>query len=193
MLVKKFIETINDHERPAEERRFLLVSTLAIIAVMIVFVIDLILNENFGEVLILGIASAVVPFIIYFSVRFHKVRLGEWVLISGIVFIILPITFFSGGGIYGGAIVWFSFTYLYIALVLRGRERVVMVVILTAEVMIEYYLASRQVFDVQPHSIREIYLDSMASVIVVGFVISFMVAFQNILYEKENEASRRQA
>lgn len=193
MLLKKFIETINDHERPAEERRFLLVSTLAIIAVMIVFVIDLLLDENIGEILILGIASAVVPFIIFFSVHFHKVRLGEWLLISGIVFIILPITFFSGGGIYGGAVVWFSFTYLYIALVLRGRERVVMVVILTAEVVIEYYLASRQIFEVQPHSIRETYLDSMASVIVVGFVISFMVAFQNILYEKENEASSRQA
>ncbi len=191
--MKKFIEFINDHEKPAEERRFLLVSTLAVIAIIIVFIIDIILKENKGEIYILGFVCILAPVIIYLSVRFHHIKIGEWMLISGIIFVLLPFSFFSGGGIYGGSIIWISFTYLYIALILRGTGRVLMVSILTAEVTLVYYLASRQIMVPQPHSIRETYLDSLSSVIVVGFVIYFMVAFQNMLYEKENEASRRQA
>ena len=189
----KVIKILNDHEIPVDERRFLLVSTLSIIGVFIVFVIDLILGENPGETWILGITCIVVPPIINLSFKYHKTRLGAWILGLGIVCVVMPVTFFSGGGLYGGAVIWLSFVYMYIALVMKGKARWVLAGILTAEVITEYYFVVNHLHEPSPHSIRMAYIDSLLSIIVVGVVIMLVVTFQNMVLKKENEFSLKQA
>ncbi|MBR1853338.1 MAG: DegV family EDD domain-containing protein [Lachnospiraceae bacterium] len=181
--LKNIVNIIRDPDRDFKERRFLLLTCIVVIAVFIVLVGDIFIDENWMEIVILGVSVIVTPIVTWLSCHFHKVDVGAVLIAIGIIFIVMPVTFFFGGGLQGGSLIWFAFCALYIGLILTGVWRAIMLAALTGLALFEFLGLQYSWFIIRyPHSIREYYLDSIISVVVVIPVICIMVWFQNQLF-----------
>ena len=81
------------------------------------------------------------PIVIYIGFRKNSLEFCRVYMAIGIIFLILPVVFFFGGGIRGGGIIWFSICYFYVGMILSGRLRIVMLTLLSATAVIEYYIS----------------------------------------------------
>ncbi len=190
----KLLAKIRDPEIPLHDRMFILITCVTALAVFIVFVGDICIGEDIREIVVLGGTLIVAPLVTMVSMHYHKRELGVVLLVLGIVFIIMPVTFFCGGGLDGGSVIWVAFCYLYIGLVAQGAVRTVMMILLTAVVTGEYalsYLHPELV--IVSHSKEVYYADSLLSVIVVGIVGYMLVTFLARIYMGENQRAKDEA
>lgn len=189
----KLKDFINDPSRSFQERIYLLLTFIAEISVLIVFIADIILGENIAEIIVLGTILAATPILSAVYLRKHKTHIASKFICIGVVFVVLPVTFFFGGGIYGGSPIWFAFSYLYVGLLLSGKWRTVMLILLTLLAGTEYYIGYYHPELVAPHSMDMFFHDSLVSVMLVGIVIYVMVWFQNRMFISENNRAKEEA
>ena len=176
-----------------QEKVFALLTTMAELVVTLVFIADILLGEDPTEVAALGFGVFVTPLISFIALRKHKTRQAATLICCMVVFILLPVTFFFGGGLNGGSVIWFSFVYLYIGLLMSGKGRPILLACLTALAFGEYYLAYVNPGLIVPHNRMMTYWDSLVSVVLVGFVICAVVVFISKLFMRENEKALAQA
>ncbi|MBP3237986.1 MAG: DegV family EDD domain-containing protein [Lachnospiraceae bacterium] len=172
--------------RDFQERVFLLQIIIAEVVVGLVLIGDILLKEDMIEVAVLAGSLVFSPVIAYISLQKHLLKLGSIIIVISVIFVILPVAFIRGGGLYGGAVIWFSFSYLYIGLLLSGMWRKVMLILLSLMAIGEYYIGYNHPEWIEPHDTKMFYLDSLVSVLLVGFVIYIMVWFVTKIYVDEN-------
>ena len=182
-----------DTEKSFEERIFVLLTIIAISSVFIALAGDILTGENVLEIVFLTGVIIIVPMITYMSVTKGRVKLGVRLIVAGLVFVINPAIFFFGGGVEGGGVVWVMFSYLYIGLVLTGKWRTIMLILLTGmavfENVIDYYFPNT----VHNHSEFMFHVDQLISIVLVGVVCFVMVTFQNRLFKEENRHAKEEA
>ncbi len=193
MKIDKFISRLtSDTSRPINDRVFLALTTFATAVIAIAFVGDLIYGDNVVDAAVLGVTTIVVPLITYIGVKTGKVELVSRILSFGIIFIILPIAFRFGGGVEGALIPWLVFAYLYIGLVLSGRWRIVALASHTV-VLILMYVYGYNHPDLATSYTRKLrYIDTLLSVVEVGYICFVMAWFQNVLFTGENRLAREE-
>ena len=179
--------------RDFQERVFLLQIIIAEVVVGLVLIGDILLKEDIIEVATLAVSLILSPVVAYLSLRYHKIQIGSIVIASSVVFGMLPVVFIRGGGLYGGAVIWFSFAYLYIGLLLTGLARKIMLILLTFMAVAEYYVGYYHPGWIEPHDTKMFYLDSLVSVILVGLVIYIMVWFLSKIYNGESNRAKDEA
>ena len=184
---------LSDPQRDFRDKLFALLVIIGEIAVALVFIADIILGENIVEIAVLGCVLAVSPVVMYFSIHRHRISLGSKMFAIAVAFVILPVTFFFGGGIYGGSVIWFSFAYLFIGLLLSGKWRIVMIVLMSVMAVCEYIIGFYRPDLIAGHTERMFYSDSAVSVVIVGIIILVMVIFQNRLFIMENKRAKEEA
>ncbi len=182
-----------DPGRDFQERLFLLLTIIAEIAIFLVFIGDVITHENIVECAFLLGILIVSPFITFYAINNGKVQLGGGIIATGIIFMVLPTTFYFGGGLTGGSNIWFAFSYLYIGLILVGALRTVMLTLLTILIFVEYAVDYFFPDLIAAHDRSMWYADSLISVVLVGFVVYIMIWFLNRLFTEENRHVREQA
>ncbi len=190
--IRKIREAINDTSRDLEERLFILLIFCTWTALFFVFLVDLFLGENKGEIIALAGGLLASPVICFFTAKHHKVRLGIWMILIGVTVIIMPLSFISGGGVSGGVPIWYSFCFLFAGTLLHGKDRIFAMVLVAVEVTVLYYMSLHHIIQVGVHTISMSYWDSLASVLVVGVVITVMSWFQGKLFRQEKEVAEKQ-
>ncbi len=189
----KLQEFIWDPEIEFRDRVFLALTSIAELAIFLVLVADIILGENIVEIATIAITVVLAPFIVWFGIKKDKMDIVAFVIATFVVVVILPITFFFGGGLNGGSVIWFSFAFLYVGSSLRGKARNILLVMASALIIFEYYVSYYHREWIVPHTVKTYYFDSAVSVILTGIIIYGMVQLQNRLYEDENERANDQA
>ena len=101
-----------------QERVFLTLTLCAEFVLISILLGDILVKENLAEVICLIGVILFSPLIVLLTLRSHKLNLGALFIAIGTVFVVLPITFFYGGGVEGGSVIWLTFCYLYIGLIL---------------------------------------------------------------------------
>ena len=192
MRLKNLLGIVNDKKRDIQERLLLLTALIALIALFAVFVGGFFVGENLGGQIVIGAAIIVFAFIIYLSARFNRLRLGADICAFIIVFLVIPFTFFSSGGIVGGAPVWIILCALFITMTTQGRVRYVLWTLEVLVTTVCYYLAYQYPDLVSSHTLKTGYLDSLMSVAVVGSMSSMMIGFSIRIYREENRRSEAQ-
>ncbi len=192
-IVNRLRNILRDPSRDFQERIFVALTIVAQIAVSIVCLADIILGENIVEIAVLGATLVLSPIVSYISVRRHKTEIASLMISFNVVFIVLPAVFFFGGGLRGGAVIWFSFSYLYIGLLLSRAWRAVMMVLITLLAAVEYFISYYYPELIVDHGKEMFTLDSLVSVILVGLVIYVLVWFQNRLFIWENIRAKEEA
>lgn len=181
-----------DSAMSLQERLFRLLMTIGLIGVFCGMITGISLGESIYSTLMLLAAMIVFGAITVLSVHFHKIQAGAVVTALLVLFAVLPYNFFTTGGIYGGAPLWFLFGVIYVCLVVENRIKYVL---LAAAFLVDaacFYLAFYHSEYVIPHTIKMAYQDSFTSMVLVGVLICALIMFQNRVFHQENELAKKQ-
>ncbi len=196
-MIKRFFKFVRDAiknpERDFSERVFLIFSIISVLAVSVALVGDIIIGEDIKEMITLIAIIVVVPLVTFTCLYKNKVKLAIRLLVTCLIVGILPALFFFGGGLEGGGVLWFIFAFMYVGLVLSGKWRRVILILLILLSFGCYYDAYYYPDIVVQHSKDLWYIDNYISLILVGFVCFFMTWSQNRLYQDENERAKKEA
>ena len=191
--IKFYFRKMLDLGGTTRAKIFILLTFIGMVSLIFAIIADVILGENLAEILVLVSTILIVPIITIVAVKKDKVQLGASVIAAGIVFGIVPIVFLFGGGLTGGGIIWFVFTYLYIGIILVGKFRVIMLTALTVMISALYTIGYFWPHLLPLHVHFAWYLDSFVSILLVGLAVYFMVQIQYRLYLEESEKAKAQA
>ena len=190
---KKMRNILNDPKVDFRERSFMLLTVIADFGILLVWIGDIILGEDAIEIAVLGGTLLLSPFVAYLCLKYHKVQLGGIIFALSAALILLPVTFFFGGGLYGGSVIWFSFAFLYIGMVLTGGWRTFLYTVLMLVAGVEYYIGYFHSELIVQHSVSRFYLHSLVSVVLVGMVTFGIILFSNRLFILENQRAKEEA
>ncbi len=192
-LIKAAFDAVKDPERDFIERIFLILTFMSEVTVFIAFIGDLITGENLYELIILGLTITLVPLIVLICLHFDKLKLAIRLIVIALVFAILPTLFFFGGGLEGGGVLWIIFAFMYVGLLLRGKWRMVMFLLITLLTFACFFTAYCYPETVYQHSREMFYVDSFLSLIMVGVLCFVMTWSQGRLFAQENERAKKEA
>jgi DegV family protein with EDD domain len=186
-------DAIRDPHRELYERVFLIFSCISEVGVILALIGDCIVQENPIEIGLLVLVAILVPSVSFSCLYLNKVRFATYFLVSNVIFIILPVLFFFGGGLQGGGLLWVIFGYIYIGLAISGSARRVFLTLITLMTLIMYLVAHAHPEWITKHTPEVAYVDSFISMVLVGFVCFFMTWVQNSLMQKEKERAEKEA
>ena len=192
-LLKSIIDRLSDPGRSYEERTFIMLSLIGVSAMMIALVFDIIGGENIVEIITIIGGIIAIPVIVGVSVHFQKVQVGSIISVCTLVFVILPVIFFFGGGMKGGGIYWIIFSYMFIGMSLSGRLRVFMMTIVTAIALFEFWAAYEHIEWIYPHTMKFGQVDSVVSVLLVGICMYIMLMYQKTIFADESKRAHDEA
>ncbi|MCI8466385.1 MAG: DegV family EDD domain-containing protein [Lachnospiraceae bacterium] len=186
-MLNKWFETIYDHKIGLRERMFRVVTGISMVALTII----LLMGRNLANALILAVSLICMAAVVKISVRKECINVGA-TLITILLLLLFPVSFFAAGGFYSGVPEWFVLCFIYISITLEGRRKKVFFLLCVTETLLCYYAAFHfpelVVRDTESHY----FFCSAVSVILVGVLTSVLLLFLNRLYEKENELSKQQ-
>ncbi len=192
-LMKIIKDYLKRDDKDVRERLFMLLAGIALIGMLVAIIGGIIIGENIQSIL-----SVIISFIFFIIlVRYGSVK-GKLIQVSYItgaviVFIVMPVNFFTSGAIHGGAAIWNVFYVMYIALVLRGKPRAILLTCQAVMVCVIYYIYYKYPETVLHHTEETAFNDSLASFFVVSIILVIMISFQTWLYIKENDRSQKQS
>ena len=121
--MRNAIHKIQNPELPLRSRMFQLLSTIAMAEFIIVSVYTVVTGGDTDHIVMMLIGTVLFACTVTYTFRSDRMRLGS--TISGLLYFLLyPLTFFSSGGMYGGAPVVFAFALVYVFLVTEKWERI---------------------------------------------------------------------
>ncbi len=191
--LKSLVNAVKDPERDFSERLFLILTLISELTVFIAFIGDLVTKEDIYEIAVLIATLIIVPTIVLICLHFEKLKLAIRMIVIGLLFLIIPALFFFGGGLEGGGYIWIIFAFLYVGMVLKGRWRNILFLLLTLITMTCYTVAYFYPDLVYPHSWSMFYIDSFISLVLVGMLCFVMMWVQGRLFEEENKRARKEA
>jgi signal transduction histidine kinase/CheY-like chemotaxis protein len=148
---------------------------------------------------LIGIILAI-GFSLYISRRFQAYFICTIITVIFISFILLPLAFFYLGGVYNSAACYLVLGIVIIFLLIHGRLSFIFAAMHVVLVCVCHYINSMRpelIIDLGGSSdyLEKIkYIDSIQTIIVVGFCISAIILFQNKLNKdeiKKTEAANR--
>ncbi|MCR5304743.1 MAG: hypothetical protein K6E33_09290, partial [Lachnospiraceae bacterium] len=151
--IKKKFARLTDPTRSYEERTFVMLSIIGVSAMMIALVFDIIGKESIQEIATIAASIVIIPLLVIFSIRFEKIQIGSLISVIMLEFIIIPVTFYFGGGTRGGGVYWIIFAYMFIGMSLTGRLRATLMFLLTCIGIFEFWSAYRHSEWIYAHNI----------------------------------------
>ncbi len=170
-----------------QDRSFMLFSALTLLALYAAVPCGIIMREPLSATISTIIGAICFTIYVAIVVKFKRIARAKIVLSIVVVFGFLPAMFFTNGGVYGGAPIWLLLGTIYIALILEGKMKAIMMV-LNAVVLTGCWIVSYLNPDlVEEYSRGGNYFDSLAALYIVGAIVYVLIEFQLSLYRKEEE------
>ncbi|MBO4338037.1 MAG: response regulator, partial [Lachnospiraceae bacterium] len=188
--MKKLAGFIMDDTRPMRDRLFMLLVVSSISTMAVMFFVGIVIGESATDLITLG-AGVVLFFIMsVIALKYNLIKILTPVAALILILIVMPVTFFTGGGIYGGSPLWFVFCALFISLLVEGDLKVFLLALDGVVIGICYLAAYRYPSFVTQHDTVEAYWDSFISTIFVCGVLCLMIGFEIRLLKSEMEKSK---
>jgi signal transduction histidine kinase/DNA-binding response OmpR family regulator len=137
-------------------------------------------------VVMLGIVFSIAALMVFCN-RFKLYTIGIWVFLITFCDILLPVALFSLGGVASGMAAYFVLSIVVIFLLVRSKNRAVLLGTHIVWVIVCYYISFRFPSLVIPLSGTAQYLDNIQAFLVSGFFLGFVIIFQNRIYLNEKE------
>lgn len=192
MTPKKMIQDIGNPNLNLQERLFRLIMLIGLSGLAIGFIVGVVLGEDIGNTIIVGVAFLGFVGITYFSVRFNRTQWGATITAVVLIYVVLPVNFLTTGGIYGGGPIWFFLGVVYVCLVVENKIKYVLLVSGYSLFAVCYYIAYAYPELIVQHTTQMAYFDSIMTLIVVSGLTCGMILFQNAIFRSENETTRKQ-
>ena len=190
--LKKLIRSIADRNLNLQERLYRLLGLIGLCGLAMGIINSLVIGEEVTSIVFLAVAFLFFVFLFFFSIRSHKIQLGAVIMGIVIIFLMLPLTFLSSGGLYGGAPIWFLFGFVYTCLVVEGKVKYIL---FAGGFVVDaacYYIAYAYPSLINQHTLETAYIDSIVSLAIIAVLTCSMLLFQNSIYRSENAFSQKQ-
>ncbi|MCR4605111.1 MAG: DegV family EDD domain-containing protein [Eubacterium sp.] len=189
---RKIRRYLGNSDIDIRERLFMFLAVIALFGIFLAGICGPIIGENLESVVVCGISFVVFLALTIIGFKTNHIIAVSYVVAFILVFIFLPVNFFTSGAIHGGAAIWNVFDAMYISLCLRGKPRIIFLSCEAVVVGVIYYLYANYPALTLPHTEETAFQDSLASFFLVCFILILMITLQTVLYRKENETAKNQ-
>ena len=173
-LIRSALAAVRDPERDLTERVFLILTFIAEVTVGIAFIGDLITGESLPELIVLVAVLILVPMLTLICLHLNRLEVAIRIITLCLVILIIPLLFFFGGGLKGGGFLWIIFAFIYAGLVLKGKWRIVIFILISFQTLLCFVIAYHHPEFVYTHSRQMYYVDIFLSLIMVGMLCYIM-------------------
>ena len=191
-MIKRFFDYLLNEKLDIQERLFGLSTAIGLTGVAAAFVSGLILGESKAGLIYTAASFFCYLVIVYLGYRFRRVGLAAWLISVSIIFIFLPLTFFTSGGIYGGSPIWFLFGIIYVGMIMKGGSRVFFLLSGVVVTAVCWGVGKQHPEYIVQHTEATAYSDAMWSLYIVCGVLLSLIIFQTYLYRRENQRAAAQ-
>ena len=192
MTPKKIRAYLQDDKNDISDRLFLLLACVALLGLASTVVGSLIIGEDIIAVIFLVVSFFVFFLILLIGLKTNHMRAAANVVSFVLIFGLLPMTFFTSGGVYGGTPLWFLFDALFIGLILNGKSRVFFYVCFVIVTIVCWYVEYTHPESVIAHTEDAVYSDSFASLMLVTVIMTVLINYQNRTFREETVNSEKQ-
>ncbi len=192
-MMKRLVALVNDEARSIQERLFIVFAVHALTATLLLFLAGVCIGESAVDLAALGTGFVVMCILAWVAVRYKKIQMVAAIISALLIFLLLPLTFFTGGGINGGTPIWFILTLLFISVILIGKTRVVFQ---ACEILVGtccYLLAYLNPSWITEHDRAGAYIDAYVSLVLVCSLMSVMVWLPIRILTGEMEKSQKKS
>ena len=185
------IRKISSAEIPLKSRLFQLLSTIALAEFLFVSAYTIVSGGDADHIAIMLIGTVLFAATVAFTFRTSRMRAGA-VISSLLYFLMYPLTFFSSGGMYGGAPVVFAFALIYVFLVTQKWERVLALALCIIGTGICYVVSCLHPELLDRHTVVAEHAESFLSILLVTLLLCSLFAFVTGVYTTENRIVQKQ-
>lgn len=190
-MIRKWFQSIMNHDFSLQERMFHLFTGLGMITLAAMFLLGIIFKENIVNQLVLLACLIYLIVVVSMKERTHRINLCA-MLVAILLFILFPLNFFSAGGLGGSAPLWFVFCFVFVSLVISGKEKFIFLGLCMVIVPACFYIGYEYPQYIVQHTREVAYIDAAFSVVVAGSIISAIIMLQNRVYREENKITSQQ-
>ena len=191
IVLKKLMGQILNPELPLKRRLFQLLSAIALVEFIIVSIYTVVSGGSARHIMIMLCGTALFAATVAYASKAERMRLGA--AVSGLLYFSLyPITFFSSGGMYGGAPAVFAFALVYVFLVTEKWERAAALAVCIAASLICYAVSFLHPELLDRHTVAAEHVESFLSICLVTLLLCTLFAFVTEVYRTENLIVQRQ-
>lgn len=192
-MLKKIYELFDDREVELKERLFRVVLVVGSVASLVMILANFALENALMNIVPLVMLIFIMGVAWIAAFKYHKVELAAVLIGVLIICGIFPYTFFICGGIMGGATVWFVLGILYIFMMFSGKRLLFfLTLVMTTDILTYLWSYYHPEWIVSLSSRKEMYYDSLFSVLVVGITVGGIMKIQLRIYEKERKVALTQ-
>ena len=189
---KSWYAAIRNNNISLHDRMFRLFSLASLIALIVVDAVCIMVGEGLAVIAVLGISWLCIVLITFFAIHTGRVDIAIQMAATLLIWLILPVGFFFGGGLNGGSQIWFVFCFVYISLMMTGRVRNVFFACALLVTGACYLIADQNPGLISGHADALAYLDAFSSVVLLSAVTCVMILFQKNAFEQENRLANEQ-
>ncbi len=186
-LEKNFADYIFDPSVDIKDRSFMVFSAAVLVSLFLAVPAGMIMHEPLSATLSTLAGAIFFTIFVLAAIRLKKINQANVIVSIILIFIFLPAMFFTNGGAQGGAPIWLLLGTIYIAMILDGRFKVVMLIINTIVITLTWIAGYYHPELVTEYSRGDNYFDTYAGTFIVGGVVFVLFSFQNRLSKKDQE------
>lgn len=191
-MIKKIRELLDDPDLDFQSKSFVLLSSIALIGLLIALISGIILGQSFFANLSVFIEFILFTAVFLWAIYHNGIKKALIFISSFLIFVFLPAAFFTSGGAAGGTPVWFAFTTLFIILTLSGKPKAFFLGANLVVVIVCWWIGYTRPETVTEFSRKEAYFDSFFTLLIVGVVMTMLLSYQALLFRRENDRVNRQ-
>ena len=191
-MLKKLRQLDRDHDLDVRERMFRVIMLISGV-LTILGTLESLMLKTYYVLIPLMILMLVVAAALLATFRYHRINSAAKVVAFTLILIVFPGIFFLGGGIGGGAAIWFVLGIFYVFMMFSGRK-LAGFLLLTLFIDIGCYAAAlyRPELVVEVVRWESMYLDSAYAVLAVGISVGIVLKFQMYIFEAERTFALQQ-
>lgn len=190
--LKKIIDPIRDSNVTLQERLFRLLTLVGLIGMGITVILTVALGEGAVNYIGMILGFVILFCITYFSIHYRKIQVGAVIIGGLLVYLVMPYNYLTTGGLYGGGSSWFLLAFVFVALIVEGKAKYILLLTGLAVSWGCYLLSYLYPSLPAAHTIEMAYTDVVLSLSMVSAITCGMILFQNAIYRSANRTAQKQ-
>lgn len=178
---------IYDESVDVKDRAFIVFSITVLFALYIAIPCGIIMHEPPMATISTFIGAVAFTLYVGITAKLHKLKSARITISILLVFVFLPAMYFTNGGVYGGAPVWLLLGAIYIAMILEGRLRNVMLILNMITMIVYFTIGYIHPEYVTTYDEWGNYFDTLAALIIVSWIVFSLTTFQLSISRKEEQ------
>ena len=170
------------------DRMFMLISSLAFFFLLLTSVIVIALANNVTGFITLA-ASFLFLIVIIWGFRKNRITISALIIACALIFFGTPFVFYVTLGIQGYTMIWCTIATLYIALILPGTARKIMVTLMMISVGACVYYDYVRDLAANPNTLVRPYMEFYLLTWALCVMVALLAGFQSRLFVEENARS----